>query len=88
MRRLIKWVAWLSLFAALGFGVWLYNYAKSPLHLMPEAQEITIKPKSTLKSIGEQLVEQHVITQAWPFVALGRVLPELRKIAAAAHKAD
>ena len=74
MMRLIKWVSWLSLFTALGFGVWLYNYAKSPLHLTPEAQEITIKPKSTLKSIAEQLVEQHVITQAWPFVALGRVL--------------
>lgn len=74
MIKLIKFALLLSILAALSFGAWLYIYAKTPLNLTPEAQEISIKPKSTLKSIADQLVAQHVISQAWPFVILGKVL--------------
>ncbi len=74
MMRLIKLVVWLSLFAALGFGAWLFHYAKTPLNLTPEAQEITIKPNSGLKSIANQLVAQQVIPDAFPFVILGKIL--------------
>ncbi len=59
----------------------LFNYAKTSLNLTPQAQEISIKPKSGLRSIANQLVEQKVLAQAWPFVVLGKVLrkePELK----------
>lgn len=72
--RLVKIGLLLCMFAAVGFGAWLFVYAKTPLNLTPEAQEISIKPKSGLKSIADQLVAQHVISQAWPFVILGKVL--------------
>jgi UPF0755 protein len=74
MLRLIKLIFLFGLLAAIGFGVWLYSYAKTPLNLTPEAQEITIKPKSGLKSIANQLVAQQVIPSAFPFVILGKLL--------------
>ena len=72
--RLIKWITLIGLGAALVLAAGLAYYAKKPLHLSPEAQEISIKPKSSLTSIGDQLVEQSVLKQAWPFVLLTRVL--------------
>jgi UPF0755 protein len=74
MMKLIKWSLILSAVATVGFGAWLYNYAKTPLNLTPEAQEITIKPNSGLKNIANQLVAQRVIPNALPFVILGKLL--------------
>jgi UPF0755 protein len=74
MKALIKIAFLLGLFAAIGFGAWLYNYAKTPLDLAPEAQEITIKPNSGLKSIANQLVAQQVIPDALPFVVMVKLL--------------
>ncbi len=73
MIKLIKYGVFIGLLAALALGAWLYNYAKTPLNLSPEAQEITIKPNSGLKSIANQLVEQKVLSSALPFVWLGRI---------------
>jgi len=72
--KLIKIIFLIGLLVAVSFSAWLYHYAKTPLNLSPEAQEITIKPNSGLKSIANQLVEQHVISNALPFVMLGKVL--------------
>jgi UPF0755 protein len=74
MMKLIKIIFLIGLLVAVSFSAWLYHYAKTPLNLSPEAQEITIKPNSGLKSIANQLVEQHVISNALPFVMLGKVL--------------
>lgn len=74
MMKLIKTAFILIFFIAIGLSAWLYYYAKSPLHLAPEAQEITIKPNSGLKSIANQLVAQQVIPSAFPFIILGRLL--------------
>lgn len=74
MIKLIKLMFLIGLLAAVGFGAWLYHYAKTPLNLPPQAQEITIKPNSGLKSIANQLVAQQVIPNALPFVILGKVL--------------
>ena len=73
MTRLIKILLLISLLTAIGTGSWLYSFAKTPLHLSPEAQEITIAPKSSLKSIANQLVAQKVLPQALPFVLLARL---------------
>ena len=74
MIKLIKLMFLIGLLAAVGFGAWLYHYAKTPLNLSPQAQEITIKPNSGLKSIANQLVAQQVIPDALPFVILGKLL--------------
>ncbi len=74
MIKLFKLSLLIGLLAAIGLGAWLLHYAKTPLNLTPEAQEIVIKPKSGLKSIANQLVEQKVLSSALPFVLLGRVL--------------
>ena len=74
MMRFVKTALLFAILATLGLSAWLYNYAKTPLKLTPEAQEIIIKPKSGLKSIANQLVEQQVLPSALPFVLLGRLL--------------
>lgn len=74
MMRLVKTALLFAILAGLVCVAWLYSYAKAPLNLSPEAQEIVIKPKSGLKSIANQLVEQDVLPSALPFVLLGRLL--------------
>ena len=74
MMRLIKYTILIVVISLLSFGAWLFIYAKTPLNLSPQAQEISIKPKSGLKSIANQLVEQQVISNALPFISLARVL--------------
>ena len=59
--------------SVLALGAWMFMYAKTSLTLAPTAQEINIKPKSGLKSIANQLVEQGVLNRAWPFVLLAKI---------------
>ena len=72
--RAFKSLFYISIFTIFCFGIWLTMYAKTPLNLSPQAQEISIKPNSGLKSIANQLVSQKVIKNMLPFVILGRVL--------------
>ncbi len=74
MMRFIKWILVIGLAGACVLALSLAYYAKKPLNLSPEAQEITIQPKSSLSSIANQLVEQDVLKHALPFVLLARVL--------------
>ncbi len=74
MMRILKLSIVLSLIASILLTVWMVKYAKTSLKLAPQAQEINIKPKSGLKSIANQLVEQKVLRSAWPFIVLGKVL--------------
>ena len=74
MMRQVKIIFLIGLGAAFILTASLSYYAKKPLNLSPEAQEISIKPKSSLTSIANQLVEQGVLKQAWPFMLLARVL--------------
>jgi UPF0755 protein len=73
MKR-IKLFILIAFLGLLGASALLFFYAKTPLNLAPQAQEINIKPNSGLKSIANQLVAQGVIKNAWPFVILGKVL--------------
>lgn len=72
--RILKVSIMVSLIVSILLTFWLVKYAKTPLNLAPQAQEINIKPKSGLKSIANQLVEQKVLRSAWPFIVLAKVL--------------
>jgi len=69
--RLLLWVA---IIGCLGLSAWMVYYAKAPLNIRPDAQEISIKPNSSLRSIAKQLVAQGVLKTEWSFVLLAKVL--------------
>jgi len=73
IKRIKQWVL-LSLIGALLLGAWLTYYAISPLKLQPHSQEIVIQPKSSLKSIANQLVQQGVLREPWRFILIAKLL--------------
>lgn len=74
MIKKIRLLAWLAIMSLLGLSAWMVYYAKTPLNIRPDAQDITIQPNSSLKSIAKQLVDQGVLKSEWPFVLLAKVL--------------
>lgn len=74
MIKRIKRGLTLSLIIASLFGAWLAYYAINPLKLQPKSQEIEIQPKSGLKSIANQLVEQGVLSEPWRFMLIAKLL--------------
>ncbi len=74
MLHFLKKTILLVLLATIFLAGGLFYYAKTSLKLTPQAQEINIKPKSSLNSIADQLVEQKVLPSALPFVILAKVL--------------
>ncbi len=74
MIKLIKNLSVLSGIVVIGLAAWLAYYAVMPLKLTPKSQEITIQPKSGLKSIANQLVSQGVLKEPWRFIVLAKLL--------------
>lgn len=74
MIKLIRNLSVLSGIVAIGVAAWLAYYAVMPLKLTPKSQEITIQPKSSLKSIAYQLVSQGVLREPWRFIVLAKLL--------------
>lgn len=74
MIKSIKKLVLISIIGGLVLGMWLTYYAVTPLKLQPNSQEIIIQPKSGLRSIANQLVEQGVIGEPWGFILLAKLL--------------
>ena len=74
MIRRIKNLIVFGMMVALGLIAWLAYYAISPLKLQPNSQEITIQPKSGLRSIAKQLVKQGVLNDPWRFILIAKLL--------------
>lgn len=72
--RLIKQLFWLVALTTGLFAISLGFYARASLHLQPESQDVVIEPKSSLRSVANQLVKQGVITEPWRLMILARVL--------------
>lgn len=72
IKRIKKWIL-LSLIGLLLLGAWLTYYAISPLKPQPSSQEITIQPKSSLRSIANQLVAQGVLREPWHFMLMAKL---------------
>ncbi len=73
IKRIKRWL-FLSLLVIVALAGWLAYYAVSSLKLQPNSQEITIQPKSGLKSIAYQLVQQGVLTEPWRFIIIAKAL--------------
>jgi UPF0755 protein len=73
IKRIKRWL-FLSLLVSAALAGWLAYYAVSSLKLQPNSQEITIQPKSGLKSIANQLVQQGVLTEPWRFIIIAKAL--------------
>ncbi len=73
IRRIKNWIVF-SMMVAIGLIAWLAYYAISPLKLQPNSQEITIQPKSGLRSIANQLVKQGVLNEPWRFILIAKLL--------------
>jgi UPF0755 protein len=73
IRHKIKWLL-MSLLALVFLGAWFTYFAVSSLKLQPNSQEISIEPKSGLKSIANQLVKQGVLKEPWRFIILAKLL--------------
>ena len=73
IRRIKNWIVF-SMIVSLGLFAWFAYYAISPLKLQPNSQEITIQPKSGLRSIANQLVKQGVLNEPWRFIIIARLL--------------
>ena len=73
IKSIKKWLL-ISIIGGLVLGMWLTYYAVTPLKLQPNSQEIIIQPKSGLRSIANQLVEQGVIGEPWGFIVLAKLL--------------
>lgn len=82
MMRLIRFSVNVSLIVAVLCSVWLFQYARTSLKLSPQAQEIIIQPKSGLRSIANQLVEQKVLGSPWPFILLAKILEKEQNLKA------
>ncbi len=82
MMRLIRLSVIISVIMAVLGSAWLFQYARTSLKLSPQAQEISIQPKSGLKSIANQLVEQQVLGSPWPFIVLAKILQKEQKLKA------
>ncbi len=74
MMKKLRLLLWIAIIGCLGLSAWMVYYAKAPLNIRPDAQEITIKPNSSLRSIAKQLVAQGVLKTEWSFVLLAKVL--------------
>lgn len=74
MMKKLRLLLWIAIIGCLGLTAWMVYYAKTPLNIRPDAQEITIKPNSSLRSIAKQLVAQGVLKAEWSFVLLAKVL--------------
>mgnify|MGYP003882471419 CR=1 FL=1 len=73
MKKL-RLLIWLVIMGIIGLSAWMVYYAKTPLNIRPDAQEITIQPNSSLRSIAQQLVKQGVLKNEWSFIVLARAL--------------
>ena len=73
IKRIKRWL-FLSLLVTIVLAGWLAYYAISSLKLQPNSQEITIQPKSGLRSIANQLVRQGVLKEPWRFIIIAKVL--------------
>jgi len=61
---------------------WMVYFAVTPLSLQSEAEEFDLKAGSSLRSVGEQLVDQEILKEPWTFVLMVRILGQAGNVKA------
>jgi UPF0755 protein len=71
---LIKRLFFLLVLMAVVLSAWMLYFSHMPIPMRAESQEIDLKAGSSLKSVGQQLVDQGILNEPWSFVLMVRIL--------------
>lgn len=72
----------LVVFVSLIFIGWMVYFSNTPLQAKTSTQEVDLKAGSSLRSVGQQLVDQGILREPWSFVLLVRVLGKAGEVKA------
>ena len=71
--KLIRTLLLLASLVLLVAGAWLYFYSTTPLEARTTTEDVSLKAGSSLRSVGQQLVQQSVLQEPWSFEILVRL---------------
>ena len=71
---MIKRIFFIFVFLLVVLVAWMLYFASMPLPMRAASAEIDLKAGSSLRSVGQQLVDQGVLREPWSFVLLVRAL--------------
>ena len=71
---MIKRLFSLLVFLGIVLAAWMLYFSNAPIPMRAESTEIDLKAGSSLRSVGQQLVDQKVLNEPWSFVLMVRLL--------------
>lgn len=71
---MIKRLFSLLVFLGIVLTAWMLYFSNAPIPMRVESTEIDLKAGSSLRSVGQQLVDQKVLNEPWSFVLMVRLL--------------
>ncbi|MCB5206313.1 endolytic transglycosylase MltG [Methylovorus mays] len=80
--KLIRNLLLLASLVLLVAGAWLYFYSTTPLEARTTTEDVSLKAGSSLRSVGQQLVQQGVLPEPWSFEVLVRLFGKASEIKA------
>ena len=86
--RSFKRLLTLAMLSALLFIAWMVYFTNTPIQIKSGTQEIDLKSGSSLRSVGQQLVDQGILHEPWSFVLLVRVLGKAGEVKAGNYLID
>ena len=84
IKRLFLLIAFLGIVSL----AWMLYFASMPIPMRATSVEIDLKAGSSLRSVGQQLVDQGVLREPWSFVLLVRLLGAAGSIKAGNYLID
>lgn len=71
---MIKRLFSLIVFLGIVLAAWMLYFSHMPIPMRAESEELELKAGSSLRSVGQQLVDQGVLNEPWSFVLMVRLL--------------
>ncbi|TFH06995.1 MAG: aminodeoxychorismate lyase, partial [Nitrosomonadales bacterium] len=85
MRTLKRLVLLVSI-GSLLFSGWLFYHVNSSVHIPTVPYEFSIKSGSSLRNVARQLADTGILSDAWSFVLLSRVMGHASSLKAGNYK--
>jgi len=85
MRTLKRLVLLVSI-GSLLFSGWLFYHVNAPVHIPTVPYEFSIKSGSSLRNVASQLADAGILSDAWSFVLLSRVMGHASSLKAGNYK--